>query len=384
MNKVHIKFKLRSDRSNSNGLYPIYMYANINGKVRYFSLNHSVPPKAWNEKKQEVSITVANWRTINDDISRYRSSAERLRIATDENNEMISLFQFESVFRGGCKNSIDFYSFLDEYIKLISTTYAAATIKMYKSQVQKLKRFRSELKFNEITPFFWKHYNSYLISLKNNENTRWKAFSTIKAVINRAIEYGIIKTDPLKGVNVKKSQGSRLYLTCDELKRLESLLINPLKSSLKIVLRYFLFSCYTAMRFSDVKNLRHSNVFLNGENPYLRFLQQKTSSTLIIPLGKKSLEYMPEKGLPNDPVFKMYCNQVTNRLLKEIMKLAEINKTISYHSSRHTFATIALDLTGDIAVVGKFCGHAKLSTTEIYAKASTRSMINLTRLMDAM
>ena len=75
MNKLHIKFLLRKDRANTNGYFPIYFYANINGEVKYFTMNQFVPIKAWNEKKQEVSVTFPNWNTINYDIARYRDKA---------------------------------------------------------------------------------------------------------------------------------------------------------------------------------------------------------------------------------------------------------------------------------------------------------------------
>lgn len=360
MNKLHIKVQLRKDRTNKNGYYPIYLYANVNGKIRYFSLNHFVALKAWNEKKQEVSVTFPNWNTINDDIARYRDKAVRMRIAADEADEMISMYQFEKAFRGGAKDLKDIFGFIKDDIEEFSNTYAKATVKTFESESRKLNKFRQNLKFHEITPLFWKQYDSYLISRKNNENTRWKAYRTIKIFINKAIQNGVIKVDPLIGVTVKKPEGNRLNLTIDELKKLETVYAGILTKKMKKVLKYFLFSCFTAMRYSDVKNLIHSNIFLGTENSYIRFVQQKTSSPLIIPVGEKALKYIPIEGLPDESVFKVYSNQITNKVLKDIMKLAEINKSISFHCARHTYATIALELSGDIALVGNMCGHKKI------------------------
>jgi site-specific recombinase XerD len=382
MNKLHIKFQLRKDRPNTNGYYPIYLYSNVNGKVKYFTLNHFVSLKAWNEKKQEVSVTFQNWNTINDDIARYRDKAVRMRIAADEAGEMISLYQFEKVFRGGAKDLKDIFSFIQDDIEEFNNRYAKATVKTFKSESRKLNKFRKNLKFHEITPLFWKQYDSYLISLKNNENTRWKAYRTIKIFINKAIQNGVLKADPLIGVKVKKPEGNRLNLTIIELNNLETVYTGIMAKKLKNVLRYFLFSCFTAMRYSDVKNLIHSNIFLDTKNSYIRFVQQKTSSPLIIPLGEKALKYLPIEGFPDESVFKVYSNQITNKVLKDIMKLAGINKSISFHCARHTYATIALELSGDRALVGNMCGHKKISSTQIYAKVSENAKINLTRLMD--
>ena len=222
MNKIHIKFQLRKDRANKNGYYPIYLYANVNGKVKYFTLNHFVPLRAWNEKKQEVSLTFPNWNTINDDIARYRDKAVRMRIAADEADEMINMYQFEKAFRGGAKDLKDIFSFIEDDLREFGNTYADATVKTFKSQSRKLKKFRENLKFHEITPLFWKQYNSFLITLNNNENTRWSAFRTLKIFINKAIQNGVIKADPLAGVVVKKPEGNRLNLTIDELRKLET------------------------------------------------------------------------------------------------------------------------------------------------------------------
>jgi site-specific recombinase XerD len=383
MNKIHLKFHLRTDRSTSDGLYPIYLYANINGERKHFSLNHAVSIKAWNEKNQEVSTTFTNWSTINNDIARYRTKAEKIRIAADDQNEMVNMYEFEKIFRAGVKDLGDIFSYITEDIKQFGNTYAPDTIKMYESQARKLKRFRDKLPFNEITPFFWKQYDSHLITLNNNANTRWKAFRTIKTFINKAIEDGLLKTDPLRAVKVKKPEGTRLFLSQAEVKMLEKTYAGCLAKDLKNVLKYFLFSCYTGLRFRDIKNLKNSNIHFEKGNNYVSLKQHKSEKAVLVPLGVKAMSYLPEIGLPNQLVFNVYCNQATNRLLKEIMKLAKIEKSISFHCARHTLATIALELSGDIASVSKLLGHSKISTTQIYAKVLESSKRNVIGLMDA-
>lgn len=288
-----------------------------------------------------------------------------MRISADKDEVMISMHQFERVFRGGIKDVIDIFTYIEEDIRQFGNTYAYATIKMYESQSRKLKKFSDNLKFTEITPLFWKQYDSYLISLNNNGNTRWKAYRTIKTFINKAIEDGIIKTDPLKGVKVRKPEGNRQYLSQEEVKKLESMYAGFLTKEFKRVLQYFLFSCYTGIRFSDINNLKNSNIFYDNGHLFVSLKQLKTNLPVEIPLGSKAQIYLPEKGEPGEPVFHIYGNQNTNRLLKDIMKLAGINKSISFHCARHTFATIALELSGDIAVVSKLCGHTKISTADL-------------------
>ncbi|MFA5973806.1 MAG: site-specific integrase [Lentimicrobiaceae bacterium] len=383
MNKIHLKFHLRTDRTTSDGLYPIYLYANINGERKHFSLNHAVTLKAWNVKNQEVSTTFINWSTINNDIARYRAKAEKIRISADDQNELVNMYEFEKIFRAGAKDLADIFSYITEDIKQFGNSYAPDTIKMYESQARKLKRFRDKLPFNEITPFFWKQYDSHLIKLNNNSNTRWKAFRTIKTFINKAIEDGILKTDPLRSVKVRKPEGNRLFLSQSEVKMLEKLYDGFLTKDLKTVLQYFLFSCYTGIRYSDIKNLKHSNIHFEKGNNYVSLRQHKTDKAVLIPIGVKGQKFLPLRGMPNQKVFNVYCNQATNRLLKDIMTLAKIDKSISFHCARHTLATIALELSHDIASVSKLLGHSKISTTQIYAKVLESSKRNVIGLMDA-
>ena len=384
MNKTHFNFQLRKNRINPNGYSPIYFYANVNGEKKYYSINHAVPENSWNQLKQEVKPNFADYQIINNDIALYRSKAEKIRFAADQEDEEISMFQFEKIFSSGIKDLKDIFTFIEIDIKEFGNTYARDTIKMYESQSRKLKKFREKLYFNEITPLFWKQYDSYLINLGNNGNTRWKAYRTIKTFINKAIENGILKNDPLRGVKVRKPEGNRMYLSQEEVKKLEKIYSGYLTKELKHVLHYFLFSCYTGLRFSDVKNLKFSNIYTENNQTYISIVQKKTTGAMTLPLGKKALSYMPEFGLPTQPVFDVYSNQATNRLLKDIMKLAGIHKSISFHCARHTFATIALELSGDIASVSKLCGHTKISTTQIYAKVLESSKRNVIGLMDMM
>ena len=204
-----------------------------------------------------------------------------------------------------------------------------------------------------------------------------------KDLYYKAIENGIIKADPLKGIIVRKPEGNRLYLFKEEVLRLETKYSGFMTKDLKNVLQYFLFSCYTGLRYSDVKNLRFSNIEYDTDHPCIKFKQKKTSELVIMPLGKKAQKYIPAIGLPNQPVFNVYCNQVTNRLLKDIMTLTGINKNISFHCARHTFAAFALELSRDIATVSNLLGHMKISTTQIYAKVLEVSKRNVIGLMDA-
>jgi len=229
----------------------------------------------------------------------------------------------------------------------------------------KLKQFRSKVSFKDINPFFWKQYEAWLIDKGNSENTIHKAFRTVKAYLNKAIDAGILKSNPLKGVKVKKIEGSREFLTLEELRVLQDLYASEKLNKMKqTILGYFLFACYTGLRYTDVKNLTHLNIHDDGT---IQIKVHKTRQNLIIPIQDRAMVLIVP-GLPFEKVFRVYCNQVTNRYLKEIMP-ETIKKEISFHCARHTFATICLsDLEVPLTTVQKLLGHTEIRHTQIYAR----------------
>ena len=133
----------------------------------------------------------------------------------------------------------------------------------------------------------------------------------------------------------------------------------------------FLFCCYTGLRYSDIEHLKYYNIepyTLNGkEHKAIRIRMQKTQEEIIIPLSDKALAFVGA-GLPEATIFAVYTNQAVNRHLKEITKAADISKAVTFHTARHTFATLCISLGIDIKVVSKLLGHSKVAMTEIYAK----------------
>ena len=230
----------------------------------------------------------------------------------------------------------------------------------------KLKQFRSKVSFKDVTPFFWKQYESWLIDRGNNTITIHKAFRTLKAYLNKAIVAGCIKTNPLKDVKVKHGDGSREFLSLEEVQLLQEMYDKKQFTKTQMtILQYFLFACYTGLRFTDVKSLLHVNV--HNDNT-LKLKIHKTQINLVIPLHDKA-NALITPGLPFEKIFRVYSNQPTNRYLKEIMTKAKIEKNISFHCARHTFATICLsDLEVPLTTVQKLLGHTEIRHTQIYAR----------------
>lgn len=365
MNNTQFKVRLRPDKSTTSGTKMLVLYASVNGKRKYYSLHKSVLEKHWNEEKQEVSSRCDNWHIINRTIKDYISKAEDLTARANLDNRVIRLSDLDYLLRGVQYDHNNIISFIENDIKLFGSKFTPGTLAVYKTLSNKLDSFQKDISFNELTPFWWRQFESNLVAKGNNKNTVYKAFKTLKTFIHRAIEQGVIKENPLLSVKVEKSPGKTTFLSLNELTLLENMYKGFLTPDYKRVLQYFLFACYTGLRYSDILELKFKHIF---ENNYIEKVIFKTESVNRIPLSDRAKKLLPRMILSEKPVFNVYCNQVTNRHLKEIMKLAKINKHISFHCARHTFAMITLELSNDIAAVQKLLGHTKIETTQLYAK----------------
>lgn len=366
MNTAHFAFKLRKDRPKNDGTLAIYLYANINGKISWYTTNRAVTQSHWNDRKQEVRASAPDWKEINSHLHNFLVTAKNYISQSDIDGQIAKSTVLDKHLRSSNIQTQNYFQFVETYISKYSGDYAPKTIKGFKSHVNKLRAFRANVQFLDIDPVFWKDYESYLKGIRNHQNALHKEARYLKKFINKAIEFGAIRENQLKEIRVKSVNGNREYLTKEEVSRLQQLYdSDEIKNfGLRQVLRYFLFACYTSLRYGDVKELRYKN--LSEETINIEF--QKTGKRIKIPLSNKAKSLLDPETIPNGKVFRAFENQVTNRYLKQIMKLAGINKEISFHCARHTWATITLELTGDIALVSNVLGHSSIKTTQIYAK----------------
>ena len=350
-----------------DGTKNIFIRLTINRKTRYFPLNIYVRPEHF--KKAKVLKADPDHREKNALIENYEIKAKKILFDFRINNKALTFARFRENFYNVSYGSDSFFDFYQEQISLLENKLAPNTIKAYKSQLVKLKEFRKDLTFNDIDLNFITAYEGFIKQKGNNRNTVSKSIKFIKAILGRAVERGILKENPVKGYKVHEIQGNRQFLTREELFRLERLYSeNRLKANQQNVLKYFLFCCYTGLRYQDIKGLKFKNI-KNGNSLALQMI--KTKEFVKIPLTDKAKELLPVPGFDNQNVFRVMTSQPTNRHLKEIMKKAGIQKRISFHSARHTFATVSKSLGIPYDVISKILGHTNLKTTQIYTRYET-------------
>jgi integrase/recombinase XerD len=303
----------------------------------------------------------------------------------------VTLLVAKAYFNGS--SEVTFYEFWDsqvEHWKLME--YAPATIKSYDSVLRILKEFNKRLDFGDIDVPLLRRFDSFLSAKRGNAlNGRFVKHKCLKAVLSQAVNIGYIDKNPYSngGFKVKSTPGQRKFLSIDEVNQLINANIPENKTHLYRIRDLFLFSCFTGLRFSDVMRLKVEHVKLNKDQPRLEFVVKKTDRPLIIPLSREALRLIERYAqlIPKNQtklVFPAIANPTINRELKDLMEEAGIDKSISFHCARHTFASNHVEAGTSITHVKDLLGHTNLAQTQIYAKSMESdlftSMVKLTNM----
>lgn len=256
---------------------------------------------------------------------------------------------------GNCKTWKSFYRFLATYEPRKNITISMITKEWVAGFREFLDRQATTLMSSE---------RKAAVPKPLSENTKSIYFSKLQTCLNQAVKDGIIASNPSYGTGFSKKESTRMYLTIDELKKLAG--TDCENAQVKAA---FLFSCLTGLRRSDVLRLTWDDVYRQGGFTRIIFKQKKTSGLEYLDITDEAAKLMGERGKPADSVFAdIKTPSTTNSIIRRWVKRAGINKAITFHSARHTFATMMLDLGTDIYTVSKLLGHSEISTTQIYAK----------------
>jgi integrase len=262
----------------------------------------------------------------------------------------------------------------DNMSKLIGLSYSIGTLKNYYTLRRHIISFLSsislkDLEIKKVNHRFIKDFETYLLTdTKRSNNGVIKILQILKKITLEARALGYISKDPFALIKFKKTPFERGYLTNTELKKIEEIELSPRLDRARDM---FVFSCYSGLAFIDAKNLLKKDIQIGQDGGHwIQTKRQKTNQKCDIPLLKKPLEILEKyKEFNCYFVFKRISNQKINEYLKEIAALCKIDKRVSFHLARHTFATtITLNNNVPIETVSKVMGHSKISTTQIYAK----------------
>lgn len=210
-------------------------------------------------------------------------------------------------------------------------------------------------------------------------------YNTFVTALNEAVREGIIPENPTKLLKkeekklIGQGESRRCYLSIEEIRLL---MATPCKD--ETVKQAFLFACFCGLRISDVRTLRWADIGKGTEGYYISKLMVKTRHVLTVPLSENALSWMPARGQAraDNKVFELPSFFSVNYRLKQWAREAGIDKPVTFHVSRHTFATTLLTMGVDLYTTSKLLGHQNIIITQVYAEIVNRKKVEAVNLLD--
>lgn len=238
--------------------------------------------------------------------------------------------------------------------------------------------YREDMAFRELTSDFIREFDFFLrIDKECTHNTVWVYTMPIIALAELAIKKGLIRKSPFEDYEISMEETDRSYLLKDDVEKV--MLLKPSKPQYELVKDLFIFSCFTGLSYIDIQKLKWGNIqsFFDGHQWIIsrRKKSDIASNVRLLEIPKHIIEkYRGITG--NDYVFEIPTNPTCNTHIKKLMSEAEIitEQKVTFHTARHTFATMFLTEGVPLESLSKMMGHKNISTTQIYAKITSQKI----------
>lgn len=365
-----IRYRLvynRKNQLNKQGTALVQVEASLNQRKIYFKTNIYLRPEHWDKQIAQVcNHPQAN--DLNSMLFEFILHLQGIELSLWKRGIQPTLALLRDAIKKNTPVNVTFPIFAKEYVK--QSDRRQSTKDNLITTINVLQEFRPGLDFKDITYTFLKDFETYLREKGNGVNTVAKHLRQLRTLVNEAINQGYIHADayPFRKFKIKQEKGRHEFLTPDELRKLENLEVEDNK--LRHVLDAFLFCCYVGLRFSDFCQLTPANfIRVNGQK-WLHFKSIKTGIELRLPLHLlfegKALTILDRYKI--EEFASLGCNSDVNKYLAQIAGMARIRKHITYHTARHTCATLLIHQGVPITTVQKLLGHTSVKTTEIYSE----------------
>jgi len=366
----------RAHRLDASGRGLVQIRATYKGKSRYFSTGVHVQPDQWDHKRRRVKN-----HPLELDYNRLIYGAlDRLEEQKVQLMQRMGFCPLDRLsLEGTSSPSMSFTQFCEQELNRPGIT--EETRRGQRSSLNILGAFRKEIYFQDLDLPFVKSFDRFLHMRGLRLNSVDKHHRFLRRYINLAIDaqHVAFEHNPYKRFKMRTEEPDRVFLTADELKRLEELELTPAQMAMRNVRQVFLLSCYTGLRFGDVTRLSTEYVSETSEGLELHIRMKKGKRSIVSPLhvlfpdpegGPTKPERMIRKAMrktvPGRPFFPV-SNQHINRELKQLAAMAGITKRLTYHCARRTFGTL-LALQVPMHVLAQLMGHTKITTTAIYTR----------------
>lgn len=382
--KITLHFYAKSTKANAAGQLPIYVRLTVDGKRLEFSTKKFVENSKWSSELSKMKGTTEGARSINSYLDLMKTKVFNAQIELMHRNENLTIENFKEKLLGTEQRQrmlIPIFQDHNNKIKeLVGKEYAPGTLERYKTSLSHTIEFLqwkykvSDIEINKIDHAFVTDYEFWLQSVRNcANNTAVKYIKNFSKIIKLCLANDWLDKNPFANYKSKVKEVERVYLSEEEI---QNIINKDFKTErLSLVRDIFLFSCFTGLAYIDVKNLTksHISIGIDGEK-WIFTHRQKTetaSKIPILPVTQMIIDKYADHPKSNneDKLLPILTNQKMNAYLKEIAGVCEIEKELTFHIARHTFAT-TVTLTNGVPIesVSKMLGHKNLRTTQHYAK----------------
>ena len=367
----------RKKKLNAQGKALLQVEAYLEKRKIYFSTHIYLSPEQWDNKRKLI-CKHPHAEELNYQVKEFLIQLESKELSLWKEGKVITLERLKEEF-GIKKNK----SFLDFILKDITDSpYKQSTKQNLLSTYALLTKFKDNINFKELTTEFVFDFERFLFGSNLQTNTVAKHMKHFKTFVNLAIDKGYLTLNdyPFRRYRIKTLKSKHTFLLPDELEKLESLELTGKSIAYKHSLEAFLFCCYTGLRYSDFTQLSEKNIVFIENRPWIIFTTIKTGAEVRLPLallfGGKGWKLLRKHQKHLNEFFNLKANSTVNKDLIRIGKLAGIQKHFSFHSARHTNATLLIYKGVNITTVQKLLGHRNVATTQIYSEVMGSTIVN--------
>ena len=379
MNKISYNLVYNRKKClNKKGMALVQVEAYLGRKKMYFSTKVYLKPEQWDNKKLIVK-NHPNADALNRLIYEFVATIEKKELELWQQGKRISLELLKNALTTQENNS-SFISFFRQ--EVMNSSLKDSTKRNHLSTLMLLQEFKKNITFSDLTFELISSFE-YFLQLKGyHTNTIAKHMKHLKRHVNIAInkEYIEIQKYAFRKYKIKTIENKHTHLVPEELERLENLILSGRYVKLQKSLDAFLFCCYAGMRYSDFINLSSENFVDINQETWLIYKSVKTGTEVRLPLyllfSGKGIAILNKYRDNLEDFFHLRDNSNVNKDLIIITRLAGLSKRISFHTARHTNATLLIYNGINITTVQKLLGHKSVKTTQVYTNVMDMTIIH--------
>ncbi|QQM25890.1 site-specific integrase [Elizabethkingia sp. M8] len=381
-----VLFFLKRDKQKKDGSVPVYCRITIDGKESRFGMKKNIDPKLWNVKEGKATGKSAESSEINALLEKTKAGIHKIYRDIQERENAVSAEKVKNIFLGIDSKQYMLLKAFDEHVEekfnLIGKRIVKSTYNRYYYLRIRLSEFLTEkyhlsdIPLREINYQFIRDFEMYLLTVRGNkQSTIAQYLINLKKIVELAYKNEWIFRNPFINYKIEDEKSERGFLTQREV---EVLMNWKLDKKLERTRDVFIFCCFTGLSYIDVFKLTKEQIQLSIDGQqWIMGKREKTDMDYFIPMmeiPKKILEKYKNYIFKDGKLLPVKVSLTVNRHLKEIAEICGIKKHLTFHLSRHTFATLTMSKGVSLESVSKMLGHKNIQTTQIYAKMTTEKV----------